>query len=72
MATCTCGKPPVEVVLYEFNYVPGSHWPGKVCLRCDAIVDGIDTMALDPKDGHPFGLVEDDGLAPNLYDCLGG
>jgi hypothetical protein len=62
-AKCTCNRAPTDVWLYELNYVPGSYAPGKVCLPCEAIVDGTEFWDLDepwPKDGHPMGLPEDD------------
>ncbi len=64
-AKCTCGKPPTDVILWN-DYADGWYWPGKACLTCGAIVDGLTPYGpeagqysgkdweWEPTDGHPF------------------
>lgn len=40
MGKCICGQEPSEVVLHT-TYGSGFHWPGKACLKCKTIVEGL-------------------------------
>ena len=49
---CSCGKPPVAVILYT-DYGYGFHWPGSACLGCGAIVGGTRPFDDDTTDHLP-------------------
>jgi hypothetical protein len=56
---CECG-PDVHIdVLLYVDYGGGFHWPAKICLRRNVIIDGhrpyIDEDVEGFKNGHPFG-----------------
>jgi hypothetical protein len=52
---CTCGKPPVDVLLWT-EYGGGYYWPSQACLDCKAIVgERYSFERDDDSDGHPLG-----------------
>lgn len=62
---CTCGKPPLDVILYS-DYGGGFWWPAKACLECKAIIEplmpfdqGGETLAdrVPVTNGFPEGFV---------------
>lgn len=60
---CTCGKPPVDVILYADYGGGGYYWPAQACLDCHVLLGTLDTMSVMdetndeyPKDGHPSGI----------------
>ncbi len=64
---CTCGDPSTDCFLYS-SYGGGYYWPGKVCMKCKAITEGLQPYEVScddrmcnkygcdhwPKDGHPL------------------
>jgi hypothetical protein len=58
-AVCTCGEPPVDVLLWN-DYGGGSYYPSQACFRCHAItgprdINSVWDAGLDSVDGHPLG-----------------
>lgn len=49
---CTCGKPPVDVLLWT-EYGGGFYWSSQACLDCKAIVG--ERYDYELVDGHPLG-----------------
>lgn len=53
-ANCQCGQTPIAVVLWtDYGGDHGMHWPGKACMRCMAVTDGIYCCDIDQVDGEP-------------------
>lgn len=48
---CTCGQPPEAVMLRTDYGSTMPPWPGKVCLICMCIVEGLDPYDLEPTCG---------------------
>lgn len=49
---CSCGVPPVPVLLYT-SYGGGFYWPSEACLACAAIVGRTDSFDAGEVQGRP-------------------
>lgn len=49
---CKCPEQGEDVLIYT-NYGYGYYWPGKACLKCMMVTDGIDPYECERKEGHP-------------------